>query len=125
MLHFLNRRYEYVTKNKGIARLVFMHNFISVRPGLNIFLKVVTIAQHACARVLKRFQSRQHIDCKYFLRNKNTCDHRNYVKTKAYAESLKNLLANMCLRSLRLMRRPGFMFESCSENVEQRRFQRF
>ena len=49
-----------------------------------------------------------------------SCD---YVKTKAYAESLKNLLANMCLRSLGLIWRPGFKFEPCSENVEQRRFQ--
>ena len=40
----------------------------------------------------------------------------------------KNLLANMCLRSLRslrLIRRPGFKFESCSENVKQKRFQIF
>ena len=33
----------------------------------------------------------------------NTCDHYNYVKTKAYVESLKDLLANMCLPSLRLI----------------------
>ena len=32
----------------------------------------------------------------------NSCDHYNYVKTKAYLESLKDLSANMCLRSLRL-----------------------
>ena len=32
----------------------------------------------------------------------NTCDHYNYVKTKAYVESLKNVFAAMCLRSLRL-----------------------
>ena len=80
VLHFLDRRYEYVTKNRGNAGLVFMHNFIQVKPGLNIFSKVVTIAQHACDRVLKRFESCQHIDCKYFLQNKNTCDHYNYVK---------------------------------------------
>ena len=34
----------------------------------------------------------------------NTCDHYNYVKTKAYAESLKET----CLRFLQLIPRPGF-----------------
>ena len=38
----------------------------------------------------------------------NTCDHYNYVKTKAYAESLKNVFANMCLQFLQLIGRPGF-----------------
>ena len=33
----------------------------------------------------------------------NTCYHNNYVKTQAYAESLKNVFANMCLRSLQLI----------------------
>ena len=33
----------------------------------------------------------------------NSFYHYSFVKTKAYVESLKNLLANMCLRSLRLI----------------------
>ena len=33
----------------------------------------------------------------------NTCCHYDYVKTQAYAESLKNVFANMCLRSLQLI----------------------
>ena len=42
-------------------------------------------------------------------------DHYNYVKTKAYLESLKHVLATMCLPSLRLIWRPGFrIFHNCS-----------
>ena len=55
----------------------------------------------------------------------NTCDQYNYVKTKVYVESLKNLLANTCLRSLRPLWRPGFEFESCSENVKKEDFKDF
>ena len=35
-------------------------------------------------------------------------DHYNFVKTKPYVESLKNVFANTCLRSLRLIWIPGF-----------------
>ena len=35
-------------------------------------------------------------------------DHYNYVKTKAYVKSLKNVFATMCLRSLQLIWRLGF-----------------
>ena len=50
---------------------------------------VVTIAEHALLQ--RECQGCQYIDCKYFLRNINTCDHYNYVKTKAYVESLKSV----------------------------------
>ena len=40
--------------------------------------------------------------------NAIACDHYNYVKTKAYVKSLKNVFATMCLRSLQLIWRPGF-----------------
>ena len=50
-IKFLNRQYNYANKNRGNAGVSFMRNFILVKPGLYI---VVTIAQHACDRVLKR-----------------------------------------------------------------------
>ena len=50
LLNFLNRQYECAIKNWRNAGLVFMHNFISVKPGLHV---VVTIGHHAYARVLK------------------------------------------------------------------------
>ena len=43
----------------------------------------------------------------------NTCDHYNYMKTKTWVESLKNVFANMCLRSLQLIWRPGFTTAVC------------
>ena len=43
--------HEYGNKNEGNAELVAMHSSIFVKPGLHI---VITIAQHACDRVLKR-----------------------------------------------------------------------
>ena len=76
-----------------------MRNFISIKPDLHI---VVTIAQHASDRVLKRVLKLSTYRLQMFLWNMITCDHYNYVKTKGYVESLKDLLANMCLRSLRL-----------------------
>ena len=51
LLNFLNRRHEYAKKNRENAGLVFMRKFISFKPDLRI---VVTTAQHACCRVLKR-----------------------------------------------------------------------
>ena len=59
-------------------------------------------------QALRGFQSCQHIDCKYFSWNVNTCDHYSHVNTTAYVESLKNVFATMCLRSLRRIWRPGF-----------------
>ena len=38
----------------------------------------------------------------------NTCNHYNYVKTKAYVKSSKNVFATIYLRSLQLVWRPGF-----------------
>ena len=35
-----------------------------------------------------------------------------FMKNKAYVESLKNVFANMCLRYLRLIWRPGFNLSS-------------
>ena len=99
-----------------------MGNFISVKPDLHI---VVTIAQHACDRVLRRVLKLSTYRLQIFLVKYESCDHYNYVKTKAYLESLENLFANMCLRSLRRdMWKPGFKFESCADNVKQGRFQR-
>ena len=40
--------------------------------------------------------------------NAIACDHYNYVKTKAYMKSLKNVIATMYLQSLQLIQRPGF-----------------
>ena len=86
------------------------HRFAWRRPnklklGLHI---VVTIAEHACDHVLTRVLKLLTYRLKCFLWNMNTYDHFNYVKTKAYVESLKNVFYNMCLRSLRLIWRPGF-----------------
>ena len=52
LLIILNRRYEYANKNSGNTGFVFMCNFSSVKPSLHIF---VTIAQHACNRVLVKY----------------------------------------------------------------------
>ena len=48
-----------------------------------------------------------------------------YVKIKEYVESLKNMFANMWLRTLWLIWKPDFKLVSCSANVKQGRFQRF
>ena len=61
LLNLLNRRYEYVNKTRGGCRGCFICNFILVKPGLHI---IVTIAQHACGRVLTMVLK---LDCKYFL----------------------------------------------------------
>ena len=42
LLHFLNRRYEYANKNRGNSGLVFMRNFILVKPGLHIIVITIT-----------------------------------------------------------------------------------
>ena len=58
------------------------------KSGLHI---VVTIAEHAWAGKI------------------NTCDHYNDDKvTKQFLDSSKNMIASMCLRSQRLIWRPGF-----------------
>ena len=55
----------------------------------------------------------------------NTCDDYNSVKTKAYVKSLKDLLPNVCLRSLRLIWRQGFEFESFLRMLNKEDFKDF
>ena len=38
----------------------------------------------------------------------NTCDHYNYVMPNVYVKVLKNVFATVCLRFLRVIRRPDF-----------------
>ena len=97
-----------------------MRNITLVKPGLHI---VVTIAQNACDRVLKRGLKLSTYRLQIFLVK--------YLRSlQLWADqgirgNLKNLFVNMCLRCLRPLWRPGFKLESCSENVKQGRFQRF
>ena len=122
LLNFLNRRYEYGNKNRENVGLVFMRNLNLVKPDLHI---VVTIAQHACDRVLKRIIKLSTYRLQIFLVKYEYLRSLQLYEDKAYVESLSKPVCNMPLRSLRLIWRPGFKFESCSENVEQGRFQSF
>ena len=78
---------------------------VELKPGLHI---VVIVAEHACddasERILKLSKYQLQV---FFLWNINTYDHPNDMQSKPYLDSLKNMFANKCLRSLRLIWRPG------------------
>ena len=100
-----------------------MSNVILVKSGLHI---VLTIAQHARDRVLKRVLKLSTYRLQIFLvkyeymRSLKPCENQGI-----HGKLKKKLFANMCLRSLLLIWKPDFKCESCSENVKQGRFQRF
>ena len=113
LLNFSNRRYEYANTNRGNARLVFMRN-------INC-----TTCLRSCSKegiILKLSTYRLQIFLVKYEYLRSLSEYTSILcETKAYV--LKNLFANMCLRSLPLKWRPGFKFESCSEM--EGRFQRF
>ena len=71
---------------------------------------VVTVAEHACDHVLKRVlkpstHRLQIFFVKYeYLRSLQLCEDQDI------GGKLKNVFANMCLRSLQLIWRPGLIF---------------
>ena len=98
-----------------------MRNFISVEPDLHI---VVTIAQHACDRVLKgvlklsTYQLEIYLVKYECLRSLQLCDDQGIcgkLKSKHVLADLYDLSGDQA----------GFKFDSCSENVKQGGYQRF
>ena len=77
----------------------------SFNPHLHI---VVTIAEHVCDYVLKRVLKLSDYRLQIFLVKDYYLESLQLYETKSYLHSLKNVFINMCIRSLRLIWRPGF-----------------
>ena len=89
------------------------------KPGRHI---VVTLAEHPCDDASKRILKLSIYPLQISFGNINTCDHCNDVETKPYLDSLKNMFANKCLQSLRLIWKQDFTTAVCeSWNVSNNR----
>ena len=99
-----------------------MRNFILVKAGLHI---VVTIAKHACDRVLKRvFKLSTHrlqiLLVKYeYLRSSQLC------KDQGIRRKLKKPVREHVLAILTTYMEPGIEFDSCSEMSNKADFKDF
>ena len=98
MFFFLNRRYEYENENRGNAGLVFISNFIPVKPGTHI---VVTIAQHACDRVPKKVLKLSTYRLQIFLVKYEYLRSLQLPEDKGISAKLKRLFANICHNFMR------------------------
>ena len=77
------------------------------KPGLHL-KKVVTITKHACDHVLKRVLKQSAYRLQIFLVKYEYLRSLQLCEDQGIRRNLKNVSANMCLRFLQLIPRPGF-----------------